>query len=345
MRAVLMLKQLSRLVVLDLSGNSLCNAADYRLYTIFHLKRLKVLDGAVIAQPELHESEEKLSGKLSIEMLEEKLGPAPVCYSTRTVTLANLNLRELGEHLNDDIFPAVRELNLDGNPFTEIKGVGPLSKLMALRLNRTRIDLGKGMLAETSGISFMPSLQVLELGSSGITDLSNFANFPLKTLRILHLPGNEISKVEGLVHLEQLRELVLDRNKIKQFDEGSFQGLKALRELRVEDNALKGLANLAPLTRLRSLYLSLNRVAELSELEKLTPLRHLLLLNLSQNPIARKPFYRAYVIHAVQHIRVIDGKEVTEEEREKCEQLLSSTDPGRVADAGMVYVLGGPVIK
>mmetsp|Transcript_54162 Transcript_54162/g.128967 ORF Transcript_54162/g.128967 Transcript_54162/m.128967 type:complete len:1461 (+) Transcript_54162:95-4477(+) len=347
MRSVLMLKQLPKLVVLDLCGNSMCTTADYRLYTIFHLKRLKVLDGIVITQPEQQESDEKLSGKLTIEMLEEKLGPALACYTVRTVSLANLNLRELGNHLNDDIFPGLRELTLDGNPFSEIKGVGPLTKLMALKMNRTRVDLAKGMLAEApapGGIASLPSLQVLELGSCGITDIESFASLPLKALRILHLPGNEITKVEGLSHMEQLRELVLDRNKIKQFDEGSFQGLKALRELRVEDNCLKSLANLAPLTRLRSLYLTLNRVAELSELEKLSPLRHLQLVHLTQNPVARKPFYRAYVLHAVHTVRVIDAKEVTDEEREKCEQLLSTSDNGnRMAEGGMVYVLSQPV--
>ena len=35
------------------------------------------------------------------------------------------------------------------------------------------------------------------------------------TLIIPYLIGNDISKVEGLEGLQQLRELVLDRNKIK----------------------------------------------------------------------------------------------------------------------------------
>merc|ERR1719237_369607 len=102
-------------------------------------------------------------------------------------------------------------------------------------MSRTKIDLEKGMLGEgenAGGIASLPHLQVLELGSSAIADISYFSAFPLQTLRILHLPGNEITKVEGLSHLEQLRELVLDRNKVKQFDEHSFQGLRSLRELR-----------------------------------------------------------------------------------------------------------------
>merc|ERR1712050_351513 len=98
-----------------------------------------------------------------------------------------------------------------------------------------------------------------------------------------------ITKLEGLSTLEQLRELVVDRNKIKAFDELSFQGLKALREFHAEDNGLKSLANLGPLPRLRALYLAVNRIAELTELEKLRNLRHVMLIHLSQNPVARKP--------------------------------------------------------
>ena len=44
---------------------------------------------------------------------------------------------------------------------------------------------------------------------------SHGLRLPLQSLRILHLPGNEITKIEGLSHMEQLRELVLDKNKVE----------------------------------------------------------------------------------------------------------------------------------
>jgi len=253
--------------------------------------------------------------------------------------------------LNDDMFPSLRELNVEGNPFTDMRTLGPLSKLAVLRMSKSKIDLDK-MLAEDEqggGLASLPHLQVLEMGESGIADISGFEKFPLQSLRILHLNGNDISKLEGLSQLQQLRELVLDHNKIKQFEENSFQGLKCLRELRVEDNGLKSLANLGPLPRLRALYLSQNRIAELPELEKLSSLRHVMLVHLQQNPVARKPLYRAHIIQAVGSVRVIDGREVSEEEREKSEQLLQSTDPSKAmglyafadqqtANVGGIYV-------
>ena len=43
-------------------------------------------------------------------------------------------------------------------------------------------------------------------------------------LRSLHLPGNKLSRLEGLEELTTLRELVLDGNPIKHLDPASFSG-------------------------------------------------------------------------------------------------------------------------
>ena len=48
-REVFVLKNLPSLVILDLFGNPVVNAADnYRLFVIYHLKALKALDGNAI---------------------------------------------------------------------------------------------------------------------------------------------------------------------------------------------------------------------------------------------------------------------------------------------------------
>lgn len=343
LRSVLLLKQLPKLAILDLSGNDLCKAPDYRQYTIFHLRKLKVLDGKAILRAELHKADEKFSGKVTMELLEDKLGPSASCYSFRTVDLSSQGIRELGQLINDDLFPSLRELILDGNPFSDIRNLGPLSKLLVLRMNKTKLDLENGMIGgadEThGGIATLPNLQVMEVGFSGIVELRFLSQLPLTTLRILHLPGNEITKIEGLSHMEQLRELVLDKNKIKQFEEKSFDGLKALRELRVEENGLKSLLHLGPLPRLRALYLSLNRIGEFGELDRLRPLKHLLVIHMAQNPVARKPQYRAQLLSCVPTARAVDGKEVTAEERERIEQLIQLSDNGKM---NAVYVFNEP---
>lgn len=72
--------------------------------------------------------------------------------------------------------------------------------------------------------------------------------------------GNEISQVEGLEGLHQLRELVLDRNRIKTLSENSFIGQNSLLELRLAENRIRELNHLDPLTELRKLFLGMNKL-------------------------------------------------------------------------------------
>lgn len=72
--------------------------------------------------------------------------------------------------------------------------------------------------------------------------------------------GNEISHVEGLEGLHQLRELVLDRNRIKALAENSFVGQNSLFELHLAENRIRELNHLEPLTELHKLFLGLNKL-------------------------------------------------------------------------------------
>jgi Leucine-rich repeat (LRR) protein len=42
MREVQQLRDLPKLIILDLLGNPLCQSLDYRLYVVYHLRKLKV---------------------------------------------------------------------------------------------------------------------------------------------------------------------------------------------------------------------------------------------------------------------------------------------------------------
>lgn len=74
------------------------------------------------------------------------------------------------------------------------------------------------------------------------------------------LLGNEISQVEGLEGLHQLRELVLDRNRIKALADNSFIAQNVLLELHLAENRIRELNYLDPLTELRKLYLGMNKL-------------------------------------------------------------------------------------
>jgi Leucine-rich repeat (LRR) protein len=48
-------------------------------------------------------------------------------------------------------------------------------------------------------------------------------------LRVLYLQGNDIQQIDGLDGCPQLRELVLDRNKIKKLDPRAFVNIQVFR--------------------------------------------------------------------------------------------------------------------
>jgi Leucine-rich repeat (LRR) protein len=90
----------------------------------------------------------------------------------------------------------------------------------------------------------MSSLEVLHLSHNGISNMANLQLSRLTNLKALFLQGNEISQVKGLEGLHQLRELVLDRNRIKALGENSFFGQAFLLELHLAENRLRELNHL-----------------------------------------------------------------------------------------------------
>lgn len=80
------------------------------------------------------------------------------------------------------------------------------------------------------------------------------------------ITGNEISKVEGMEGLHDLRELVLDRNKIKIITELSFANQWNLQELHLEENRVRELTYLNCMDNLQRLYMGSNRVQVIVEI-------------------------------------------------------------------------------
>ncbi len=114
--------------------------------------------------------------------------------------------------------------------------------------------------------------------------------------------GNEISKVEGLESLRNLRELVLDKNKIRVITETSFFFQTNLIELHLEENRIRELSYFDRMIKLEKLFLGSNKVQvnqndfieekklfflfkEVCEVEKLIPLICLGELSLINNPV------------------------------------------------------------
>ena len=86
--------------------------------------------------------------------------------------------------------------------------------------------------------------------------------------------------------MHDLRELVLDRNKIKCVSDFSFINQWNLQELHLEENRIKELSNLGALENLQRLFLGMNRVQDMIELEKLGSLGQLVELSLVGNAVS-----------------------------------------------------------
>jgi Leucine-rich repeat (LRR) protein len=106
----------------------------------------------------------------------------------------------------------------------------------------------------------------------------------------------------------------------------SFQSFHLITCLRLEDNGLKNLANIEKLERLKSLFASGNRLGEFYEVDRMSDLPHLMEISLMNNPMSRKPNYRNAIIKKLPALIMMDGKDISAEERQRVD-LTGTKDP------------------
>uniref|UniRef100_A0A7N8YRZ6 Leucine rich repeat containing 9 n=1 Tax=Mastacembelus armatus TaxID=205130 RepID=A0A7N8YRZ6_9TELE len=318
-RDIYYVKGLSNLIILDLYGNPLLEKLEnYRIYVVFHLPSLKALDGTAVEATESESAKDMFGGRLNSDMVAEKLGHSN--YTDLTyLTLQSCSIRMV-DLSPADLFSSLRSVNLDHNNLTSFSGLVYLPNIKALCLNYNHIESilprqktqahltnrqilhskvhssGYGQQGPSKGIRetgstgslepLMGSLEVLHLSHNGISNMANLQLSRLTNLKALFLQGNEISQVEGLEGLHQLRELVLDRNRIKVLAENSFVGQNVLLELHLAENRIRELNHLDPLTELRKLFLGFNKLQDITELDKLEVLPSLTELSVLGNPVS-----------------------------------------------------------
>ncbi|EDV23284.1 uncharacterized protein TRIADDRAFT_10167, partial [Trichoplax adhaerens] len=332
-REIFLLKTLSQLIILDLSGNSLEESDNYRTFVIYHLRNLKALDGKNIDVSEQTAAKEIFGGRLTKDFIVERVGHSNF-HELRELDYQKCSIRHVD--FGDGVeFLNLRSVNLEHNNLTSFSGLVRLINLKVLCLNHNRIESiiprmktsaanakGKNPSQNYSYEDYSPildKLEVLHLGYNGIANMAALQLFRLKSLKALFLQGNEIAKIEGLEGLSELRELVLDRNKIKTISENSFVNQWRLMELHLEENRIRDLSNFHGLDSLQRLYLSSNKIQELSELENLSYLKNLVELSLIGNQVTRRMMHRPLLIFQYQNLISLDGIPVLPEERTKAE--------------------------
>lgn len=167
------------------------------------------MNGSGITVREQNQAREEFMGKLTIELLGEKIGH----FTFKNITeldLRNCKIREVDCLSNGD-FRNLRKLNFDNNLLTNIDCFGGLTGLRYLSLNHNKLErllstdqpasnmscsIAKSDFSEFGKPSlFLSHLEELHLGHNAITRIADLALWRMPQLRILFLQGNRISKV------------------------------------------------------------------------------------------------------------------------------------------------------
>lgn len=128
-----------RLIILDLSGNPVCSSDDYRVLTLYHSRRLKVLDGRPVDAAEQAAAKAKYSGRLTLDFLEEQLGHTQ--YSAiRSLDLSGLKIRDVGSVFTAGGFDLLQQLVLDNNALSSLTGITHLRNLRVLKASNNRLN-------------------------------------------------------------------------------------------------------------------------------------------------------------------------------------------------------------
>lgn len=133
------LKPLKKLIILDISGNPVAKDPNHRVFTLYNLKKLKVLDGVSVEIAEYQTAKDLFTGRLTEEILLSRLqGTSP--ETVRELDLTNCKLKDFEDVFDEKYFPSLVELNLSVNLFASVKMLGNLPKLKVLVLNSNKIE-------------------------------------------------------------------------------------------------------------------------------------------------------------------------------------------------------------
>ncbi|KAF7660094.1 hypothetical protein LDENG_00288420 [Lucifuga dentata] len=233
----------------------------------------------------------------------------PVTPVSHDSFASNVERMDLDRHHLEEcphlgIMDELRFLNLQHNRITKIQHLSHLQQLVYL-------DLYDNHISEMTGIEALTSLRFLILGKNRIHRICCLEN--LSKLNVLDLHENQISCLENVSHLNKLRVLNLAGNKISTVE--GLQGLDSLTELNLRYNCISVVTEVDCLPCLQRLFLSCNNITSFHQLACLGELRSISELTLDGNPIALETWYKQAVLCCVLHLRQLDMKRITDEER------------------------------
>ncbi|KAM9861420.1 leucine-rich repeat-containing protein 49 isoform 2-T2 [Aulostomus maculatus] len=216
----------------------------------------------------------------------------------------NLDRRCLEKCPQLGIMDELQLLNLQQNLITRIHHLSHLRQLVVLNLYDNHIS-------DMTGIEALSSLRVLILGKNRIRKISCLDR--LSRLNLLDLHLNQICRIENISHLRELQVLKLAGNNISRVE--NLQGLDCLTELNLQHNCISFVTEVDRLPCLQRLFLSCNNITSFDQLAYFGDCRSLSELTLDGNPVALETWYKQAVLRCVLHLRQLDMKRITDEDR------------------------------
>lgn len=178
------------------------------------------------------------------------------------------------------------------------------------------VDYSKNCIKKIERVQQNPYLKYVFLDENEITQIEQVMFN--KSMVVLSLRANNITKIENLDDM-WLEELNIAENQIRKIT--GLNKLKVLRELDLSQNRIEKLEGLQDISSLRFLNVSMNNIQKVLQLQHIEQLSLLTDLDLCFNPIQNKKHYRSQALFHIPQLRMLDGQEITGEEKVKAENL------------------------
>lgn len=249
-------------MTLDLAANPLAGGGEgYKLWLLYKLRRLKVLDGCVVEPAELAAARARYSGLLTMSFLvrnwrmgracqharstpgseqtERPCAAACVCECCSVACLAALQEEQLG----DACMSGISCLEVSGLRIRELGTVFAAGTPFAACL--TELQLDSNGISSLTALAGLRHLAVLKVNSNRLGDASApvAASDPgllLPSLRVLQAAGNGLTSLAPLQlssSMPALRTLLVSDNELASL--AGVEGLQHLHELVADRNKLR----------------------------------------------------------------------------------------------------------
>ena len=312
------LGKLKNLEIIDISGNEVCRMnRDIRITMIYYCLKLKNFNRINVDSSERLKAKEYFTGKLTPELLEKRLGVGFNSKNLIELDLSSLKLKDEIDLFSNDNYPKLMKLNLSRNIFKTFNIFGYLPSLIELNLNFnlfTDIVPKKEKIINGKGIFGLVNLESLEISSNQLVNL-NGIQF-LKNLKILVLRENSISKIESINKMNSLTFLDVSFNKIRNIEKINIGILPSLQIFLCDNNYLKNINGFSKFVTVQTLSFENKKIQDISSLERLNCLENLKDFSILNNPVTKNLNYRNNMIKIFSNLIKLDGKEITNEERE-----------------------------